>query len=163
MRSLISLSAAFALAAAAPVLAQEPVVGVEDPESLFVDDDPDLHRNKQAALHLMRELLQCNQWDRADEWITERYLQHNPRAASGRDGVVYYFTEVLEPPRTDDCGPLTTEVVAVIAEDDYVTVLMPRRYEHPEKPGEHYTTTWFDTWRFVDGKADEHWDPQTLP
>jgi len=26
-----------------------------------------------------------------------------------------------------------------------------------------YTTTWFDTWRFVDGKADEHWDPQALP
>jgi len=22
-----------------------------------------------------------------------------------------------------------------------------------------YTTTWFDMWRFVDGKADEHWDP----
>jgi predicted SnoaL-like aldol condensation-catalyzing enzyme len=21
-----------------------------------------------------------------------------------------------------------------------------------------YTTSWFDMWRFVDGKADEHWD-----
>ena len=21
---------------------------------------------------------------------------------------------------------------------------------------------WFDMWRFVDGKADEHWDPATL-
>jgi predicted SnoaL-like aldol condensation-catalyzing enzyme len=25
-----------------------------------------------------------------------------------------------------------------------------------------YSTTWFDTWRFVDGKADEHWDPDTI-
>ncbi len=25
-----------------------------------------------------------------------------------------------------------------------------------------YTTTWFDTWRFVNGKADEHWDGATL-
>jgi predicted SnoaL-like aldol condensation-catalyzing enzyme len=25
-----------------------------------------------------------------------------------------------------------------------------------------YSTTWFDTWRFVDGKADEHWDPATI-
>jgi len=24
-----------------------------------------------------------------------------------------------------------------------------------------YTTTWFDMWRFKDGKADEHWDPAT--
>lgn len=23
-----------------------------------------------------------------------------------------------------------------------------------------YTTTWFDQWRFVDGKAAEHWDCQ---
>ncbi len=30
-------------------------------------------------------------------------------------------------------------------------------------PTKSYTTTWFDTWRFVDGKADEHWDPATLP
>ena len=63
---------------AAPVLAQEPVVGVKDPESLFKDSDPTLNRNKQAALHIMRELLQCNQWDRAGEWLTQRYIQHNP-------------------------------------------------------------------------------------
>jgi predicted SnoaL-like aldol condensation-catalyzing enzyme len=161
--NLMHLTATIAIAAAAPAFSQEPVVGVADPESLFVDDDPELHRNKQTALHLMRELLQCHQWDRAEEWITDRYLQHNPRAASGRDGVVYFFTEVLGRTRTDDCGSLTTEIVAVIAEDDYVTVLIPREYDHPEKPGETYTTTWFDTWRFVDGRADEHWDPQTLP
>jgi hypothetical protein len=68
--------------------AQEPVVGVKDPESLFKDPDPKLNRNKQAALHIMRELLQCNQWDRAGEWLTTRYIQHNPNAASGLDGVV---------------------------------------------------------------------------
>ena len=28
-------------------------------------------------------------------------------------------------------------------------------------PTQTYTTTWFDMWRFVDGKADEHWDPAT--
>jgi len=27
----------------------------------------------------------------------------------------------------------------------------------------HYTSTWFDMWRFVDSKADEHWDPATKP
>jgi predicted SnoaL-like aldol condensation-catalyzing enzyme len=35
-------------------------------------------------------------------------------------------------------------------------------YDDPRNPGEKYYTTWFDTWRFVDGKADEHWDPATI-
>ena len=57
------------LAAGATVVAQEPVVGVKDPESLFKDANPKLNRNKQATLHIMRELLQCGQWDRAGEWL----------------------------------------------------------------------------------------------
>jgi len=63
---------------------------------------------------------------------------------------------------TANCGELTTEVVAVMAEGDLVTVIMPRVYDDPRTPGEVYYTTWFDTWRFVDGKADEHWDPATI-
>ncbi len=139
--------------------AQEPVVGVKDPESLFKDANPALNRNKQAALHIMRELLQCGQWDRAGEWLTDAYHQHNPNAASGLKGVVTYFTEVVKAKRVDPCGTLTTEVVAVMADGDYVTVMMPRKYPDPRTPGKEYYTTWFDTWRFVNGKADEHWDP----
>ena len=162
MRTKTFFIALFAAMLSLPLMAQEPVVGVDDPESLFVDDDPVLHRNKQATLHIMRELLQCNQWDRAGEWITERYIQHNPNAESGLEGVIYFFTEVLGREPTDDCGELTTEIVAVMADDDYVTVLWPRTYPDPRNPGETYSTSWFDTWRFVDGKADEHWDPATI-
>ena len=147
----------------APVLhAQEPVVGVKDPESLFRDSNPVLHRNKQAALHIMRELLQCGQWDRAGEWLTQAYHQHNPNAASGLDGVIYFFTQVRKVKRVDQCDKLTNEIVAVMADGDYVTVLVPRKYPDPRTPGKEYTTAWFDTWRFVDGKADEHWDPATI-
>ena len=53
--ALAAVGATFALSA------QEPVVGVKDPESLFKDPDPKLNRNKQAALHIQRELLQCGQ------------------------------------------------------------------------------------------------------
>jgi predicted SnoaL-like aldol condensation-catalyzing enzyme len=147
----------------APMLrAQEPVVGVKDPESLFSDKDPALNRNKQAALHIMRELLQCAQWDRAGEWLTDAYHQHNPNAASGLKGVVTFFTQVMKVKRVDKCDKLTTEVVAVVAQGDLVTVMMPRKYPDPRKPGAEYFTTWFDTWRFVNGKADEHWDPATI-
>jgi predicted SnoaL-like aldol condensation-catalyzing enzyme len=147
-----------------PVRSQaDPVVAHPDPEALFTSSNKALHRNKQAALHIERELLQCNQWDRAQEWLTDRYIQHNPMAASGLTGVKRLFIDVLKRPVTRDCGKLSSPVVAVQAEGDYVTVLSVREVKYADDPGKSYTTTWFDTWRFVDGKADEHWDPATLP
>jgi len=51
--------------------AQEPVMGVKDPASLFKSSDAKLNKNKQATMHIMLELLQCNEWDRAGEWLTK--------------------------------------------------------------------------------------------
>lgn len=51
-----------------------------------------------------------------------------------------------------------TRVVSVVAEVDVVVVAFQREMPDPRNPGETYTTTWFDMWRFIDGKADEHWD-----
>jgi predicted SnoaL-like aldol condensation-catalyzing enzyme len=160
MKTKIGFTALFALALSLPLLAQEPVVGVDDPESLFVDDDPVLHRNKQATLHIMRELLQCNQWDRASEWITDRYIQHNPSFASGLDTVVNAFSSFSTP--TVPCGELTTGIVAVTADDDKVAVIIRRENPDPRNPGQTYTSIWVVMWRFIDGKADEHWDTAVI-
>ena len=54
---------------------------------------------------------------------------------------------------------LTSPIVAVLAEGDLVTVLSVS--ERKDSSGKAYTTTWFDTWRIKDGKADEHWDCAT--
>jgi predicted SnoaL-like aldol condensation-catalyzing enzyme len=150
------LFALMAVMAPAATVAQVPVRGVADPESLFTDPDPQLHENKQVVLHIMRELLQCSFWDQADRWLTERYIQHNPNVASGRAGVVEYFTSRREP--APSCEALETPIVAVLADDDLVTVVWPLQCEHPET-GARYTSTWFDMWRIMDGRADEHWDP----
>lgn len=145
------------------VLAQEPVVGVANPESLFTDKDPVKNTNKQAALHIMRELLQCHRWvEDAPKYTTEKYIQHNPNAATGQKGMVDFFTKVLKQTPTATCDKLTTPVVAVLAEGDLVTVVIAREYDHPVNKGQKYTSTWFDMWRFVDGKADEHWDAATI-
>ena len=162
MKARTVLFALLGLFLSSSVMAQEPVVGAKDPESLFSDPDPKLNRNKQAALHIMRELLECNQWERSGEWLTDKYIQHNPNAASGREGVVRFFTQVMKRQRSATCGKLTTPVVAVMADDDYVTVLIARSYPDPRAQGKTYSTSWFDTWRFVDGKADEHWDPAMI-
>ncbi len=166
----LAASTAFALATTAQAQMRalsDPVVPHPDPESLFTSDDPVLHRNKQAALHIQRNLLKCNEWGRAGEWLTDAYIQHNPVAASGLEGVIFYFTQIAQRQPLDPCPALSAEdgngVVAVQAEGDYVTILTRRIVPYADDPTQSYTTTWFDTWRFVDGKADEHWDPATLP
>ena len=69
-------------------------------------------------------------------------------------------------PRNAEADPnknsWATKVVSVVAEGDYVTVGVVRECADPRTAGKTYTTTWFDMWRFVDGKADEHWDFGTV-
>jgi predicted SnoaL-like aldol condensation-catalyzing enzyme len=157
MRSII-VGAVALLAVAGQATAQEPVIGAADAEVLFTSPDPKLHANKQAAYHIVRDLLEAGHWELADKWLTERYIQHNPNAASGRAAVVEFFTRVLmvEPKPIPD--KLSLKVVAVVAEGDYVVVITPRVVKDAKDPSKTYTTSWFDMWRFVDGKADEHWD-----
>jgi predicted SnoaL-like aldol condensation-catalyzing enzyme len=139
-------------------LAQVPVTAVDVSEPLFTSPDPALHRNKQAAYHIARDLLEAGHWEFAEQWITERYIQHNPNAASGRAAAVDFFTRVLKVQPQPIKPRLEHPITAVVAEGDYVIVVAPRELNDPDNPGKTYTIAWFDMWRFVDGKADEHWD-----
>ena len=159
--SIAALFCATALPAAAQHSLADPVVAAANPESLFHSKDPKLERNKQAALHIEKDLLESHHWDEANKWLTDKYIQHNPQAASGLPGVVHLFRDVLKQPVLPIRNPTTVEIVAVQAEGDYVTVETVRHLK--DSTGQAYTSTWFDTWRFVDGKADEHWDPATVP
>jgi len=143
-----------------PTIAQEPVVGVANPDALFTSPNPQLNANKQVAYHIMRDLLEANHWDLASQFLTERYLQHNPNVASGLDPVVKYFTATRKPTPIPD--KMKTKIVAVVAEGDLVIVVTPREYPNPKDPSKKYTTSWFDMWRIKDGKADEHWDGATI-
>ena len=151
---------AAAPACVATLAAQEPVVAAADAEALFTSRDPKLHANKQVALHIMRDLLEANHWELADKFLTPEYIQHNPNVASGREGVVKYFTATRKPSPIPE--KMKTKIVAVIADGDLVIVATPREYPDPRDPSKKYSTTWFDMWRIKDGKADEHWDGATI-
>lgn len=138
--------------------AQEAVVEAADKDVLFTSVDPQLNANKQVVYNIYRVLLEANNWDKAGEYLSERYIQHNPNAASGLDGVVKFFTEVLKVQPVPIEDKIKSPVVFVTAEGDLVTVGTVRTEDDPANPGQKYTTTWYDTWRIVDGKADEHWD-----
>ena len=156
----IALVGLFSVLAVPAVFGQAtPVVGSDDPASLFTDKDPVLNRNKQAAMHIVIDLLEAGHWSEADKWLTERYIQHNPAFASGRETVMKAFGG-RGPGRPIPANPKDwrTKVVAVVAEGDLVAVVTRVELPNPRTPGETYTTTHYDMWRFVDGKADEHWD-----
>ncbi|MFN8644931.1 MAG: nuclear transport factor 2 family protein [Candidatus Binatia bacterium] len=154
--------AATLLAGSLPLQAHEPVVVAADADALFHSRDPHLDRNKQAAYHIIRDLIDSGHWEMADQFLTERYIQHNPMADTGRAAAVKFFTEVLQAkPEPIPAKLVKSKVVAVVAEGDFVTVTYVRELKDPKDPAKTYTTSWFDMWRFVDGKADEHWDPMT--
>ena len=156
--AVLALAMAVAAPMASTVHAQEAVVAATDKEQLFTSSDPQLHANKQVVYHIVRDLRDANHWDLADQFLTERYLQHNPNVPSGRDTVVQFFTEVLKLEPSAIPEKIATPVVFVSAEGDLVTVATVRTEPDPTDPARTYTTTWYDTWRIVDGKADEHWD-----
>ena len=54
-----------------------------------------------------------------------------------------------------------SDLVAIQAEGDYVTLSFVKEYDDPSAPGKKYTTTWFDMLRVVNGKLVEHWDSAT--
>ena len=135
-----------------------PVTGADDPAPLFTDKDPVLNRNKQAAMHIVFDLLAYGHWSEADTWLTERYIQHNPGFGSGRAPIMAAFGKAAPkqiPASTKDWNP---KIVAVLAQGDLVAVMNRVERPDPRNPGQTYTTTHYDMWRFVDGKADEHWD-----
>jgi predicted SnoaL-like aldol condensation-catalyzing enzyme len=143
------------------LLAQAPVVGSDDPESLFTSPDPKLHANKQVVLHIMRDLLEANHWADAPKYLSQRYIQHNPNVASGLEPVMKFFGGRTPTP-IPDRKSWRTKIVSVTAEGDLVVVAIVRSLPDPRNPGQTYTTTWFDMWRIQDGKADEHWDYGTI-
>jgi predicted SnoaL-like aldol condensation-catalyzing enzyme len=74
---------------------------------------------------------------------------------------VKFFTEVRKVKPTPLPEKMRTKVISVVAEGDLVVVAYVHDVKDAKDRSKSYTTTWFDMWRFKDGKADEHWDPAT--
>ena len=137
----------------------EPVVGVADPMALFKDKDKTLNTNKQAAMHIVIDLLAYGHWNEADKWLTEKYIQHNPSLRLRAAAIMAAFGKSAPRPIPADPKDWSTKIVAVTTQGkDIVCVASVSTRPDPRNPGQTYTTTHFDMWRFVNGKADEHWD-----
>ncbi|WP_375393126.1 hypothetical protein [uncultured Sphingomonas sp.] len=149
------------LGVTSPAIAQEAVVGVANPDALFFSKDPVLNRNKQAAYHIVKDLLEANHWELTAKWLGPTYIQHNPQVKNGLQPVIDYFTKTLALKPTPIPVKMKTQLVSVVAEGDKVIVAYVIPVKDSKDPTKIYTTTTFDMWRFENGKAVEHWDVHT--
>jgi predicted SnoaL-like aldol condensation-catalyzing enzyme len=154
-----ALAAASMLFSGGVTIAQERVVGARDSDALFHSSDPKLNANKQIAYHIVKDILEGGSIEAIDKYLTPRYIQHNPNFPSGHDGLKSMLGMMKPKPVSEK---IAAQVVAVVAEGDYVVVSSVHQLPDPKNPGKTYTTTHFDMWRMKDGKADEHWDGAAL-
>ena len=146
----------------APAPTALPVTGAMTREAqlaLLEHEDPQLAANKRLVWDMWRTLLNGYQVDRAGEFIHEDYMQHNPMANTGLEGVQNFLRFVGQPREVPDHIP--EGVVNVLAEGDTVVIFFPRAYT--DSCGREYTSTWFDAFRIEDGLIVEHWDPAQRP
>jgi len=113
-------------------------------------------KTKRRSVSLMRLLVDPTTAHQAEHLMTESYIQHNPNIASGRKAIIEFTqTEAAQRARAK---MVPAGEPFLLAEGDYVMMMLPRRVPHPHKPGETYMSYWFDMWRFENGLIAEHWD-----
>jgi predicted SnoaL-like aldol condensation-catalyzing enzyme len=126
-----------------------------DHAALLASPDPRLAANKRLVYDMYRIVLQAGLADRAPEFISEDYIQHNPNAGQGLEGVQDYIRKTR--PERPIADRLELPLIQLIAEGDYVMTSFVRPEQNAE--GQTYYSTWFDLYRIENGKVAEHWDP----
>jgi len=133
-----------------------PVRGIQGKDQLdmIFNDDPQLFANKRLAFDMWRHIPEAGLQELAPLYMDPIYIQHNPNAATGRAGVIEYFSQRPDTP----VDPfLEDPLVASVAEGDLVVQVLQEERPHPAT-GETYYVAWFDMFRVKDGLLIEHWD-----
>jgi predicted SnoaL-like aldol condensation-catalyzing enzyme len=135
-----------------------PLVVAKDQRALLASADPKLARNKKFVFDFWRIVYEGGHMERAAEFMTPEYVQHNPNVESGRDAFVNTMGKARPPRPVEETSRFP--IIDIIAERDIVMVMWARKVRDREHPEQVYEMTWFDVFR-VDpksGKIAEHWD-----
>lgn len=105
----------------------------------------DATANKEIAVKLLEEGLVKGDREFIKTHVAEDYIQHNPQAEDGREGLLGFvsFLETLDP-------PVTIDTVRVFGDENFVVIHQKAEFFGPK--------VIIDLFRFEDGKVVEHWD-----
>lgn len=142
-----------------PVMAQIEVTANPNHAAMLMSADPKLAANKKLVYDFWREVFEAGHMDLCAKYMTESYIQHNPKVPTGRQAFIDFFSAFKKPQPISE--KINAPLVAIVAENDIVTLVFVRENPDPTHPGKTYTTTWFDMFRIENGKIAEHWDPMT--
>jgi predicted SnoaL-like aldol condensation-catalyzing enzyme len=133
-----------------------PVVGTQGlaQHAMLHNDDPQVFANKRLAFDVWRHIPEGGREEMAGLYLDPIYIQHNPNAATGREGFREYFTQRPDSPVETY---LEDPLVASVAEGDLVVQVLQEERPHPDT-GDTYYVAWFDMFRMQDGRIIEHWD-----
>lgn len=151
------LPLAFAVNAQTPPK-YDPPVPAKDQLALLKSSDAKLARNKKHVFDFWRIVYEGGHMERVNEFMTPRYIQHNPNVESGRDKFVQTIG-AARPPR--EVQPTSKfPIISLIAEGDMVVVMWARKVRDRVHTEQTYDMTWFDVFRLdpASGLIDEHWD-----
>jgi predicted SnoaL-like aldol condensation-catalyzing enzyme len=129
----IALLAAVALLLARPVLAA---------------DTLQMEENKKTVRALYEAVLNKKDFDEASKYLGSKYIQHNPNAADGPDGLKGFIGFLK-----DKFPNNRSEIKRIFADGDYVIV----HVHAVREPGTRGNAI-IDIFRLENGKVVEHWD-----
>lgn len=140
---------------------QAEIVAHPDPLSALENADPRLAANKHLIHDMWRTVLNAGHQEEAEHFIAENYIQHSPFQRSGRASMMQMFSAIK---RRDEVPPVMRPTpVSFIADGDLVALVAIDSLPEPGDSGKKYTTTHFNLFRVIDGKAGEHWHPDRSP
>lgn len=115
-------------------------------------------KNLAVATRELKDMLQYNHLEIANETTADSYIQHNPNVPGGREGFLKFFSSLPgrtpEPIKPERKNPPTVTIVS----GPYVFFMWDRKAQDPAEPSKQYTWDHFDLVRVDNGKIQEHWD-----
>jgi predicted SnoaL-like aldol condensation-catalyzing enzyme len=107
----------------------------------------DLETNKKKVVEFYDLLINKKDFESASKYMAEHYIQHNPRAADGHDGLRAHIEHLKK-----DFPGVQSEIKKIVAEGNYVVLHVHSRRTPIRQ------LAIIEIFRLEDGKIAEHWD-----
>jgi len=114
----------------------------------FAADARQMEENKKIVVEFYDLAINQKNFEAASKFIGSRYVQHNPRAADGPEGLKAFLAYLRE-----KLPDYHSEIKRIFADGDYV-ILHVHNVPTPGSRGNAIV----DIFRLENGKVVEHWD-----